>query len=188
MCPPHSRSDGAGVWWSMKRHMLETACAPAGIVQPRLCSRKSEDAASLSLMKAARIHQHGGPDVLTYEDVPDPTIKANHVLIRVRACALNHLDLFVRAGIPGMTFPCRTSWAATSPGEVVEVGELCERVKPGWRVLLSPGAELPAVRAVPARATTTSAAATPCSATPSTAATPNCWPRPNTAPSRFPTI
>ena len=51
-------------------------------------------------MKVARIHQHGGPEVLVYEDAPEPVIRANQALIRVRACALNHLDLFVRAGIP----------------------------------------------------------------------------------------
>jgi len=55
-------------------------------------------------MKVARFHQHGGPEVLVYEDVPEPKIKANEILLRVRACALNHLDLFVRAGIPGMHF------------------------------------------------------------------------------------
>ena len=90
-------------------------------------------------MKAVRIRQHGGPEVLTFEDVPDPTIKANHVLIRVRACALNHLDLFVRAGIPGMTFSMPHILGCDIAGEVVEVGELCERVKVGSRVLLSPG-------------------------------------------------
>src|ERR1044071_8336852 len=90
-------------------------------------------------MKAARIHQHGGPDVLRYEDVPDPQIKANQILIRVRACALNHLDLFVRAGIPGLKFAMPHVLGSDIAGEVVEVGELCERVKPGWRVLLSPG-------------------------------------------------
>ena len=90
-------------------------------------------------MKAARIHQHGGPDVLVYEDVPEPKIKANQVLIRVRACALNHLDLFVRAGIPGLKFPMPHILGSDIAGEVVEVGELCERVKPGWRVMLSPG-------------------------------------------------
>ncbi len=90
-------------------------------------------------MKAARFHQHGGPGVLTYEDVPEPRIKANQVLVRVRACALNHLDLFVRAGIPGMKFGMPHILGSDIAGEVVEVGELCERVKPGWRVLLSPG-------------------------------------------------
>uniref|UniRef100_Q024Z7 Alcohol dehydrogenase, zinc-binding domain protein n=1 Tax=Solibacter usitatus (strain Ellin6076) TaxID=234267 RepID=Q024Z7_SOLUE len=90
-------------------------------------------------MKVARIHQHGGPEVLVYEDVPEPKIKANQVLIRVRACALNHLDLFVRAGIPGMKFSMPHVLGSDIAGEVVEVGELCERVKPGWRVLLAPG-------------------------------------------------
>jgi len=90
-------------------------------------------------MKAARIHQHGSPEVLVYEDVPDPRIKANQILLRVKACSLNHLDLFVRAGIPGMKFAMPHILGCDIAGEVVEVGELCERVKPGWRVLLSPG-------------------------------------------------
>src|SRR4051794_17292496 len=90
-------------------------------------------------MKAARIHQHGGPEALVYEEVPEPKIKANQLLIRVRACALNHLDLFVRAGIPGMKFPLPHVLGSDIAGEVVEAGELCERVKSGTRVLLSPG-------------------------------------------------
>ena len=90
-------------------------------------------------MKAARIHQHGGPDVLVYEDVPDPKIRPDQVLVRVRACSLNHLDLFVRAGIPGMKFTLPHILGSDIAGEVVAVGELCQRVKPGWRVLLSPG-------------------------------------------------
>jgi len=90
-------------------------------------------------MKLARIYQHGGPEALIYEDAPEPKIKPNQVLVRVRACALNHLDLFVRAGIPGMKFSMPHVLGSDIAGEIVEVGELCERVKPGWRVLLSPG-------------------------------------------------
>jgi len=90
-------------------------------------------------MHSARMHQHGGPEVLVYEETPEPRIKANEVLVRVRACALNHLDLFARAGIPGMKIPMPHILGSDIAGEVVEVGELCERVKPGWRVLLSPG-------------------------------------------------
>jgi NADPH:quinone reductase-like Zn-dependent oxidoreductase len=52
---------------------------------------------------------------------------------------LNHLDLFVRAGIPGLKFNMPHILGSDISGEVVEAGELCERVKPGWRVLLSPG-------------------------------------------------
>jgi NADPH:quinone reductase-like Zn-dependent oxidoreductase len=90
-------------------------------------------------MKAARFHQHGGPEVLVYEDIAEPRIKANQVLVRVRACALNHLDLFVRAGIPGVKIPLPHIPGSDIAGEILETGDLCERVKPGWRVLLSPG-------------------------------------------------
>jgi NADPH:quinone reductase-like Zn-dependent oxidoreductase len=90
-------------------------------------------------MKAARLHQHGEPDAIVYEDAPEPQIRADQVLIRVRACALNHLDLFVRAGIPGMKFAMPHILGSDIAGEVLAVGELCERVKVGWRVLLSPG-------------------------------------------------
>jgi NADPH:quinone reductase-like Zn-dependent oxidoreductase len=90
-------------------------------------------------MKVARIHEHGPAEVLRYEDAPEPKIKANQVLMRVRACALNHLDLFVRAGIPGMKFNMPHVLGSDIAGEIVETGPLCERVKPGWRALLSPG-------------------------------------------------
>jgi NADPH:quinone reductase-like Zn-dependent oxidoreductase len=90
-------------------------------------------------MKLARIHQHGGPEALVYEDAPEPTVKPHQALIRVRACSLNHLDLFVRAGIPGMKFHMPHVLGSDIAGEVVAVGGLCERIKTGWRVLLSPG-------------------------------------------------
>ena len=47
-------------------------------------------------MKAVRIHQFGGPEVLMYEDVPQPQPRKDQILVRVCACALNHLDLWVR--------------------------------------------------------------------------------------------
>jgi NADPH:quinone reductase-like Zn-dependent oxidoreductase len=90
-------------------------------------------------MKVARIHEHGGPEVLLVEDAPEPAIKANQVLVRVRACALNHVDLWVRGGIPGMSFSMPHVLGSDISGEIVAVGDLCERVKPGTRVLLSPG-------------------------------------------------
>ena len=89
-------------------------------------------------MKAARIHQHGGPEVIRYEEIPDPQIKANEVLIRVRACSVNHLDLWMRAGIPGVSVPLPHILGADVAGEVVATGDLCWRVKPGQRVLLAP--------------------------------------------------
>jgi NADPH:quinone reductase-like Zn-dependent oxidoreductase len=90
-------------------------------------------------MKAARIHAHGGLEALVYEEIPEPAIRADHILLRVRACALNHLDLFVRAGIPGMKFAMPHILGSDIAGEVIATGNLCDRVKPGWRLLLSPG-------------------------------------------------
>ena len=51
-------------------------------------------------MKAVIFEQHGGPEVLKFTEVADPQIKANEVLVEVRACALNHLDMWVRGGLP----------------------------------------------------------------------------------------
>src|SRR2546427_3712636 len=56
-------------------------------------------------MKAARFHQHGGPEVLRYEDAPEPKPNPGEVLVRVKACALNHLDIWVRQGIPAYQVP-----------------------------------------------------------------------------------
>ena len=90
-------------------------------------------------MKAVLIHSHGGPEVLEYTDIPEPQLRADEVLVRVRAAALNHLDLFVRGGIPGVKFSFPHILGSDAAGEVVAVGELCRRVTPGQRVLLSPG-------------------------------------------------
>src|SRR5271168_323507 len=87
-------------------------------------------------MKAVRIHQFGGPEVLTYEDVPDPQPRKNQVLVRVRACALNHLDIWVRKGLPGVKLP--HILGSDVAGEIVEVGEYVSGFKPGQRVLLAP--------------------------------------------------
>ena len=87
-------------------------------------------------MKAVRIHQFGGPEVLRYEDAPDPKPRKDQILIRVKACALNHLDLWVRQGIPGVTLP--RILGSDIAGEVVEAGEYVTGFKVGQRVLLAP--------------------------------------------------
>jgi NADPH:quinone reductase-like Zn-dependent oxidoreductase len=87
-------------------------------------------------MKAVRIHQFGGPEVLTYEDVPDPKPRKDQVLIRVRACAMNHLDIFVRQGLPGVNLPHISG--SDIAGEIVEVGDYVTRFKPGQRVIVAP--------------------------------------------------
>ena len=87
-------------------------------------------------MKAIRFHEFGGSEVLKYEDVPDPRPREDQVLIRVRACALNHLDLWIRKGLPGVKLPHING--SDVAGDVVEVGSYVSGVKRGMRVLLAP--------------------------------------------------
>jgi NADPH:quinone reductase-like Zn-dependent oxidoreductase len=90
-------------------------------------------------MKAVLFHQHGGPEVLQYTDAPDPKIKANEVLVEVRACALNHLDVWVRGGLPGIDIPLPHILGDDISGVVRDVGELVTWVKSGDEVMLQPG-------------------------------------------------
>ena len=87
-------------------------------------------------MKAVRIHEFGGPAVLRYEDVPDPQPRKDEVLVRVKACAMNHLDIWVRKGLPGVKLP--HILGSDVAGEVVEIGEYVKGFKIGQRVLLAP--------------------------------------------------
>ncbi len=87
-------------------------------------------------MKTVRIHQFGGPEVLTYEDVPNPRLRKDHILIRVHACSLNHLDVWVRKGLPGVKLP--HILGSDVAGEIVEVGEYVTGFVAGQRVLLAP--------------------------------------------------
>ena len=89
-------------------------------------------------MKALAFKEFGGPDKLAYQDVPDPTIKPNEVLGRVRACALNHLDLFVREGIPALKTPLPFWTGCDIAGEIAEVGAEVPNVKVGMRVAVNP--------------------------------------------------
>jgi len=87
-------------------------------------------------MKSIRFHEFGGPEVLKYEDVPDPRPREDQVLVRVKACALNHLDLWIRKGLPGVKLPHING--SDVAGEVLEVGSYVAGVKRGMRVLLAP--------------------------------------------------
>ena len=87
-------------------------------------------------MKAIRFHEFGGPEVLKYEDVPDPVLRKDQVLIKVKACALNHLDLWIRKGLPGIKLPHING--SDISGDIAEVGEYITDLKAGTRVLLAP--------------------------------------------------
>jgi NADPH:quinone reductase-like Zn-dependent oxidoreductase len=88
-------------------------------------------------VKAIRIHEDGGPEVLRYEDVPDPTPAAGEVLIRLRAAALNHLDVWVRKGLPSVPKP--RILGADGAGIVEGLGDGVEGLEPGQRVVINPG-------------------------------------------------
>ncbi len=90
-------------------------------------------------MKAVRFHEHGGPEVLKFEDAPEPKIQANEVLVKVKACALNHLDIWLRTGVRAWKLHMPHIVGSDISGEVAEAGALATRVKPGERVLLAPG-------------------------------------------------
>jgi NADPH:quinone reductase-like Zn-dependent oxidoreductase len=88
-------------------------------------------------MKAVRIHEDGGPEVLRYEDVPDPTAGPEEVLIRLRAASVNHLDLWVRQGRP--TVPKPRILGADGAGIVEALGEGAGGLQVGDRVVINPG-------------------------------------------------
>jgi NADPH:quinone reductase-like Zn-dependent oxidoreductase len=90
-------------------------------------------------MKAVVFDNHGAPEVLRYTDVPEPRCKANEVIIEVRACALNHLDVWTRAGLPGISIPLPHILGSDIAGVVWEAGELVTWVRAGQEALLQPG-------------------------------------------------
>jgi len=90
-------------------------------------------------LKAVVFHEHGGVDKLRYEERPDPVVKDNEVLIRVKACALNHLDLWGRKGLPGIQIQLPHISGSDICGEVVSTGRLVTRAHSGDAVIVSPG-------------------------------------------------
>jgi len=90
-------------------------------------------------VKAVRIHEDGGPEVLRYEDAPDPEPDSGDVLVCLRAASLNHLDVWVRKGLPSVPKP--RILGADGAGVVESVGDGVEGLAPGDRVVINPGLE-----------------------------------------------
>ena len=88
-------------------------------------------------MLAARIHEDGGPDVLRVEEVPDPVAGPGEVLIRIRAASLNHLDVWVRKGLPSVPKP--RILGADGAGVVESLGDGVSGPAVGDRVVINPG-------------------------------------------------
>ena len=91
-------------------------------------------------MKAVYITEHGGSDVLTYGDLPEPSVGPTDVLVRVRACSVNRLDIYTRAGVRGTRRRLDEPYVlgGDASGDVVEVGEEVSGIRPGDRVVLNP--------------------------------------------------
>lgn len=90
------------------------------------------------MMRAIFFREHGGPDCLEEGQVVDPLLKSNDVRVRVKACALNHLDLFVRAGIARSRAPLPHVLGSDIAGVVESVGAEVNDLKPGAEVVLNP--------------------------------------------------
>jgi NADPH:quinone reductase-like Zn-dependent oxidoreductase len=90
-------------------------------------------------LKAIRIHEDGEPEVLRYEDAPDPEAGPGEVLIRLRAASLNRLDLWVRKGLPSVPKP--RILGADGAGTVEALGDGVDGLELGQRVVINPGLE-----------------------------------------------
>jgi NADPH:quinone reductase-like Zn-dependent oxidoreductase len=90
-------------------------------------------------MKAVRFHQHGGIDKLVVDYVPDPTPGPGEIVVRVKACALNYLDIWERLGIPGIRFPLPHISGSDVAGIIESVGPGVDHVKNGEKTLVNPG-------------------------------------------------
>jgi NADPH:quinone reductase-like Zn-dependent oxidoreductase len=90
-------------------------------------------------LKAIRIHEDGGPEVLRYEDAPDPQPGPGEVLIRLKAASLNHLDVWVRKGLPSAPKP--RILGADGAGLVEALGAGADGLEPGQPVVINPGIE-----------------------------------------------
>jgi len=88
-------------------------------------------------VKAVRIHEDGGPEVLRYEDAPDPSPGPGEVLLSLRAASLNHLDVWLRRGLPSVAKP--RILGADGAGVVASLGEGVRGVEVGDAVVLNPG-------------------------------------------------
>ncbi len=90
-------------------------------------------------MKAVVFHRTGGPEVLEYVEHESPRPEPGEVLVRVRACALNHLDIWTRKGEAGRPVPTPHILGNDVAGEIAEINAAVEGLSPGQRVMLQPG-------------------------------------------------
>lgn len=90
-------------------------------------------------MKAIRYHRHGGPEVLQLDEISEPSLAEGQALLEVRAIGVNHLDIWLRKGLPGIKANLPRIPGADAAGVVREIRGPSAEIKPGDRALLNPG-------------------------------------------------
>lgn len=88
-------------------------------------------------MRAIRIHAHGGPEVLTIDDIEVPKIQPEHALVKIKAVAMNHMDLWVRKGLPGVKIPLPIILGCEASGVIEDAGNV-RNFKKGDEVVVAP--------------------------------------------------
>ena len=87
-------------------------------------------------MKAVRLYEHGDEKVLIWEDIPLPEIKEDQILVKIKAAAINHLDIWIRKGIPGISLPMVIG--SDGSGVVTELGRKVDKFSIGDEVIINP--------------------------------------------------
>ena len=90
-------------------------------------------------MKAVTIYEHGNIDVLNVCELEKPICTPNKVLVRVKACSINHLDIWVRNGIPGLNIPLPLILGSDGSGIIEKVGSNIQGFKNGDKIIIQPG-------------------------------------------------
>ncbi len=93
----------------------------------------------MTTVKAVLFESHGGLEVLKYAQMPTPQVKEGEALIRIQACGLNHLDLWARQSLPGVSIPLPHVLGSEIVGTVAAIDSGSTRFKAGDRVLVAPG-------------------------------------------------
>ena len=90
-------------------------------------------------MKAVSINSHGSIDVLEYKEIDEPVCSSNKVKVNIKAASINHLDIWVRNGIPGIQIPLPMILGSDGAGVISEVGKNINSVNIGDKVVVQPG-------------------------------------------------
>ena len=89
-------------------------------------------------VKAIRIHEHGGIDKLVIDELPAPAPKSNEAAVKIKSTSVNHLDIWIRGGLPNVIYPLPLILGSDGAGTVAEIGGEITDLKIGDRVLISP--------------------------------------------------